>query len=253
MLEGGPHDHCALHEQHVTTSVVVDSCSFSVFAAHLYEGTSGYCAGDDEVSRGILHSGTWEKYGTALARAALADAPQPDEAVIDFGCHFGWYAVMAARAGFDVLAVDADDEHLRVLGINAQSVGVEDRIAAVRGWIGPTTARLDATAAPRVRLLKIDLEGEDGAALDVTGALLRDQLVEYALVEFSPVFGVPVMDLIERVRGYGYAAFLVPIDGEGIDLAEFAANPIGVTVSQGEVHSADWPQRDVLFIRHGGF
>lgn len=248
-LRGGKADCCPTHGgPHETITVTANGpfgpFPIEVFDPEEYRDTEGYCTGDDEVSRGICAAGVWEKYGTALVGQVLSKGG-PGILVIDLGSHLGWYSVLAAQAGFGVLAVDADLEHLDLLARNLPE-GTHAELA--RGWIDADTPVLKADDAPRVRLLKIDLEGEETAAVHVCSDLLAKQRVMYALIEFSPIFGTDAPALVDEVRGYGYRAFVMPELGFGDEVGAFFDNPLG-NLSEITGDEFVWDQRDVVFIR----
>src|SRR3954453_12099701 len=61
--------------------------------------------------------------GVALARE-LAEAELSGRRVVELGCGLGLPSLVAARAGADVLATDADEEALELLERNARENGL---------------------------------------------------------------------------------------------------------------------------------
>src|SRR3954463_15524487 len=73
--------------------------------------------------------------GVALAQE-LADAELRDSRVVELGCGLGLPSLVAARAGADVLATDADGDALDLLEPNARENGLTLRTARIE-WAAP--------------------------------------------------------------------------------------------------------------------
>src|SRR4051794_8766420 len=73
--------------------------------------------------------------GVALARE-LAGAPLGGRRVVELGCGLGLPSLVAARAGADVLATDADEEALELLERNARENGLSVETARIE-WEAP--------------------------------------------------------------------------------------------------------------------
>src|SRR5687767_7988538 len=121
-LAGGKANVCeAGHDLHATAAVDVDlsertvpdyplipgrlgrAFRLTVYEAPSYQGTLGYCTGDDEFSRSILVNNCWEGFET---RAVLELFAMPGAGcVLDFGSHVGWYSILAGLWGRTALAV----------------------------------------------------------------------------------------------------------------------------------------------------
>lgn len=173
------------------------------FAADEYRDTEGYCMGDDDVSRTLINRGQWEPVESRLFHSAVA---QTSGAVIDFGAHVGWYTIMAARMGREVLAIEAVTEHVDLIARNAQLNGVQRNVIISQGWIDETTKQLDPVDAPYVAMVKIDLEGKDMWALRSIWGLIELGKVENILCEISPVFNNTYESLIVSLMEVGYTA-----------------------------------------------
>jgi predicted nicotinamide N-methyase len=73
--------------------------------------------------------------GVALARE-LAEAELSGRRVVELGCGLGVPSLVAARAGAEVLATDADDEALELLERNARENGLDVATARTE-WDAP--------------------------------------------------------------------------------------------------------------------
>src|SRR4051794_8072799 len=71
----------------------------------------------------VPYSSVLWRSGTVLARE-LAGADLAGRRVVELGCGLGLPSLVAARAGADVLATDADDEALELLERNARENGL---------------------------------------------------------------------------------------------------------------------------------
>lgn len=184
----------------------------SVWDWERYQNLAGlYCTGQDEVSKAIDMQGVWEGFETRVALEIL-DSDEPG-VVIDFGAHVGWFTLLALTADRPTLAVEADPENLALLIANAQRLGKRDLLEPCRAWICKRSHVL-IDDGPRVRLVKIDIEGQDRHAVRVCAPLLQRRLVDYLLIEASPEFpGADTAGLVAELEGFGYAAYLVPTKG----------------------------------------
>jgi SAM-dependent methyltransferase len=211
-----------------------------VFNASLYPDTVGYCAGDDYVSRVLVDHGSWEPHVMAglVELGVLDDTGDHDtrEVVLDIGCHIGWYSRLAASYGYHVLAVDGELEHLDMTAANvARTAEQADReLVLCRGWIDADTKEVDVPEdGTRVRLVKADIESHERHAVRAVRRLLDAGIVDYLLLEISPVF-----------RDDYAAEVLWPLRAAGYELAYRL---------HGGVREWDWsldfPQEEILFTR----
>lgn len=209
-----------------------------------YAGIPG-CPAADVVSESIETQHMWEGFQTLLALTILDDdAPG---AVVDIGAHLGWYTVLAAQAGRPVLAVDAGSENLALVEANAAHNGVGEMVTTCRAWIGCDTP--DAPLPPpstRLRFVKADIEGAEDHAVRALLPLLQASLIDFLLVEISPVFADHYPATCGRIIDAGYTAHLVP--AKGTPLPPFEADPLGMMEPLGAL---DFDQRDVVFRRLG--
>lgn len=271
---------CTHHEHHETRTVHVTlrgqpavpdyppipdglalEFDLDIWDADRYDNTHGYCPGDDAVSRSIKEQGIWEGFETLLALDILGGAPGT---FIDLGCQLGWYSVLAVLTDHPVLAVDGDMQCVRLAWRNldraARSAGPLYSAKHPEGQI--QLAIFDGKPVPMptvtgaIRLLKADVEGQELAALQSFQSSFEGGLVDYALVELTPAWGIPeAVEIVRQMGRWGYAPHEIPDKGY-TRVAEFAADPLretllwcGVTPDAVE----EWLTRDdqinVLFAR----
>lgn len=203
------------HPTHDTLQVETVQGLFNVFDAPKYAGNPGfYCPGQDAVSDRLIAEGLWEK-DDSKPIAKILERGDRSKLVVDFGCHIGWYTIMAAKAGYDVLAIDADAENLRLLAANAELHGVEDKIEFSHVWVDEKfNLEMDcAVEIDAVELVKIDLEGNDSQAVEACWPFI--DRVENLYVEISPVFNDGYPKLVDRLVDAGFQAFWT--DGRPFD------------------------------------
>lgn len=198
----------------------VGTAKYMVYDWELYDGTGCYCPGNDEVSLSIDTQGIWEGYEIGLALDIVRKEPG---IVLDFGANTGWYSILLALEGCDILAIEADEENVRILQNNALLNRVYGSITVSRGWICSDTPLL--ASGPRIRLLKSDVEGMENEVVRVCKNLFEDKLIDYALLEVSPIFADHYPDTLGFIVGCGYEAYLVP--DKGYDTMKFASDPLG--------------------------
>jgi len=102
--------------------------------------------------------------GNAAERARTRSAVGPAETVLDLFAGIGYFALPAARAGADVLAVERNPAAFRYLVENARRNGVADRVRPVLADCRDVLARRDV-AADRILLGHYDAESYVGAGL----------------------------------------------------------------------------------------
>lgn len=218
---------------------------------HPVDGLS-YCPAADAVSETIVSHGVWEPRETVLA-LTVCDSAAPNQIMVDFGCQIGWFSLLAASCGVDVLAYDADMENLRVL-MATQRAG--DWPATIRGChlrVGPGTEPFPADHP--IRLAKIDVEGAEDEVVRVLWPSIEAGLVDHMLIEVSPVFADYYGDLVCQIIDAGYDAYALPpkfqppvtLDDPERDLALFRLSGLGDL--RGLVNS--WHQENFWFTRRG--
>lgn len=203
------------------------------FDAAAYLNTYGYCMGDDDVSRTLIRVGQWEPVESRAFERALAHTPG---LVLDFGAQIGWYTIMAARMGREVLAIEAVAEHCGLIRQNALLNEVAKNVTIAQCWIDDNTPELVGDFPP-IAMVKIDLEGNDAAAYRVIRPAVKAGQVAAILCEISPVFNDSYVELVRDIIAQGFTAEVCnpwrPLR-EDDDLADFV--------------NAE-PQTDMLFVR----
>ncbi|KQC36344.1 FkbM family methyltransferase [Frankia sp. ACN1ag] len=182
---------------------------------------------------GGAFGGAREMYCRGVYHALPGFAPAAGEIVVDLGANQGLFSVLAARAGADVIAVEAQRGFASAFVNHAAANGVSHRIQLLHALVGPSTgvfadprARHGAThwegdvdgltmaqvlesgGADRVDLLKLDIEGSEFALFDEPGWL---EAVGRLVMEVHPAFGDPAA-LVARLRRHGFEVTLLAND-----------------------------------------
>jgi predicted RNA methylase len=92
----------------------------------------------DIVTRHVAGFGCWEPFETEIVIEILATGDR-EGIVLDVGAQLGYYSIIAARYGYDVLAFEYDEEVLACLTQSARMNGLADRIEARRAFVGNRT------------------------------------------------------------------------------------------------------------------
>jgi hypothetical protein len=200
------------HKTHDTKVVDTALGPFTIWDWQKYAGQAGlYCPGQDDVSMTLDLYGVWEAPDWERAQRYVGNR---EGWGLDFGSHIGWYAVMFARAGLDVLAVDSIAANCELLEINARNSGVYSRIHIDQTWVEDMEV-----LAPRwldesknTVLIKSDVEGAEDEVVRVCSRIITEQHPAL-LLECSPEFDSYYPDMIERLIDLGYAA---TVDGAAI-------------------------------------
>jgi FkbM family methyltransferase len=170
---------------------------------------------------------------------------RPGDFCIDAGAHIGYYSCLMAKAGARVLAVECNPMHFVMLSQNIRDFSViESHMALgelntdgpvdfnlptewddgcgtlypvrnnakqVGVWMMRLDSLLDVGASTgervsRIRLLKLDIEGSELAALRGLGARLAD--VDYILMECGEYYAAKTISQInEHMQGWTIRAF----------------------------------------------
>lgn len=180
---------------------------------------------------GSLFSGAREMYCRQVYFADADFAFGPGMTVVDLGANVGLFSLLAALAGCEVLAVEAQRGFVREIGRMAASHGVEKRIVvehalvgAGSGLLSEPAARsrgshaegtsppvrsleelLDAHGIDRVDFLKVDVEGSEFDLFRSCGPWLGR--VRRIAMELHPAFG-SIPELVEQIRSGGMAVEL---------------------------------------------
>lgn len=191
------------HETHATIQVDTVQGPFTVFDTALYMDRPGwYCPGQDTVSQNIGIHGVWEPTDSAVIGKILAEGDR-ERWVIDFGAHVGWYTIMAAKLGYDVLAIDGDAENVRLLRANVDSHRLHHKVATRFAWVNETFALPNVDCD--IEFVKIDLESHDRHAVNACWPFI--DRIHNMYIEISPVFRPDYPELVDRLTGAGFKAF----------------------------------------------
>lgn len=166
-----------------------------------------YCPAHDAVSETIVSHHIWEPRETVIALTVMASAPE-GSVVVDMGAQLGWYSLLGLSFGLMVEAWEADTANLDLLQQSAQVNGWGHLLSAVHERIGPSTP--PAPAEPRIRFAKIDLEGAEDEAIRVLWPAIEAGMLDFLLMEVSPVFADYYPELAQRILDAGYRAWRLP-------------------------------------------
>ena len=168
--------------------------------------------GKDAVTESLLLQAVWEAQESTVAVDILANHPG---VVLDFGAHIGWYTVLAGVFGaHPVIAFEPEAHMVTALSRNAERYGVD---VAYRGSVQRSTSPVEVDGD--VALMKCDIEGMDGYAVDACADLFEQHRIRFALIEVSPIFyhdGRGPCDYVEMVRrlmDWGYRVYRIPPKG----------------------------------------
>lgn len=171
-----------------------------------------YDHGQDGVTEALVKQGVWEAQESTVAVDILANTPGM---VLDFGAHIGWYTVLAGLFGdHPVIAFEPDADTAKALAANAAHYGVN---VVYRSGVGPDSPPVEV--AGDVALMKCDIEGMDGYAVNCCADLFRQHRIRYALIEVSPIFTTDgrsdcdYVAMVGQLRDWGYRVYRVPPKG----------------------------------------
>lgn len=183
-----------------------------VYDCDSYEDNiEGYCHGKDDISRTLINKGSWEDQDTDEIIAILRKNRDHgvSQTVIDIGCHIGWYSLIAANLGYSVLSIDRDKEHLHLFSKNAAEHLVPERIQTHYHIVGSKWSReVKDFGSKEIELIKIDIEGNEEYAIALIEPLLLMRGVKHIHMEVSPVFNDSYPELVNRIKAFGFKAFL---------------------------------------------
>lgn len=189
------------HQTHASHQVDTLQGPMLCWDTQHYMDTRGYCTGQDDVSRTLELYGVWEKDETATIASKL----QPGDVFVDFGAHIGWFTLLAAKRGATVHAFEGDIQNLDLLRENVRMHGVQDLVTAYPVWVD-ADAHVDIPEGP-IRLVKIDLEGNDDQAIRCLMPALREGRVEELVVEVSPCFNDRYPAMVAQMCELGYEVY----------------------------------------------
>ena len=199
------------HQSHESKLLETDYGPYWIWDWPRYMDFPNYCTGQDEVSKSIDVNGYWERADTDW----VLDILEPG-LVLDFGSHIGWFAALATRKGCQVVAVDADPQNMTLLRKNFDLI----KRGELRTWTGWVADIKGAVPTAPIKLLKADVEGHEREVIDLTRHLWRNKMIDYALIEVSPIFenrenimAPSYADLVDELIDYGYRATVHKDDG----------------------------------------
>lgn len=233
------------HTEHTTRKITVDLAAphrygdypqvptrlqrafdMHIYDPDLYPVDGGpYCPAHDAVSETIISHHIWEPRETILTLRVCSTATTENAMVLDYGAQLGWFTWLALASGCFVIPFDADAENIRAMKATARA----------NEWqILPIHARIDKRAPSydglsRVRLVKIDVEGAEGAVVRSLAHHIERGWIDHLLIEISPCFADYYPDLVCNLIDAGYEAYLLPpkqspplsLDDPEHDLAPF--------------------------------
>ena len=191
------------HDKHELTKVLTILGKLWVYNWERYKDYAGYCTGQDDISRTLMNTGVWEPSDTSWVERVLREAAPG--LVLDIGAHIGWYSLIAAKAGHRVVAIEASEENIELLVMNAAALGLYERIQPIHEWIGPGPSRL-RFGNDEIELVIIDIEGSEEHAVELLASQFKCRLIKHALIEISPTFNDRYPALVERLQKWGYEA-----------------------------------------------
>ena len=195
------------HKTHDTKTVDTVLGPFVIWDWEKYAGQAGiYCSGQDDTSMTLDLYGVWEPYDWHRAQRYIGNR---EGWALDFGSHIGWYAVMFALAGLDVLAVDADPAHCALLSINARAHGVYSRIDVRQTWVED----MEPLSPRDTVLIKSDVEGAEQDVIKVCSDIISAGSASALFLECSPEFDSYYPKMIDDLIALGYEA---DVEGEPI-------------------------------------
>lgn len=172
----------------------------------------GWDYGKDAVTESLLAQTVWEAQESTLAVDILANHPG---VVLDFGAHIGWYTILAGVFGdHPVVAFEPDPNMLKALSRNADRYSVD---VTYRDGVEPSTPPI--TVDGDVALMKCDIEGMDGWAVDACATLFQENRIRCALIEVSPIFWhyghgpTDYVKMVGQLQDWGYRVYRIPPKG----------------------------------------
>lgn len=217
----------------------------------------GYCPGRDVVSETIVQLGVWEPVETTVLLLCFErfDATVPDPWFLDMGCQVGWFSALAASYGMNTWGFDADPDcaALAFRNIARHTEDTEGQHHDV------SILRLGADAGPDFNnaafadsriVVKIDVEGAEPEAVAELAPVM--DLVDFMLIEISPVFHNRYLDLTLDLIEQGFEPYEMPpkhrtpyVINKLEDLRPWHLD--GDAIKQ----IPTWHQKNVLFARGG--
>jgi len=184
------------HATHDTELIGTTIGNMWIFKYLQYAGQAGvYCTGQDVLSQAIALQGSWEDRDTAVMKPILENGDR-NSLFIDVGSHIGWYTVMAAKLGYNVVAIDGDAENLRVLEMNLIENNIVDLVEIRHEWMDETT---ELQFDQDIELLKIDIEGNERHVISALEGMIENNQIKHIYLEVSPEFNDTYPALMNRL------------------------------------------------------
>lgn len=168
--------------------------------------------GKDAVTESLQLQAVWEAQESTVVVDILANHRG---VVLDFGAHIGWYTALAGLfGGHRVIAFEPDPKMATALRANADRYNVD---VDYRDGVTPATPQVEVTGP--VALMKCDIEGMDGWAVDACAHLFAQQRIRFALIEVSPIFehdgrgATDYVAMVGQLLDWGYHAYRIPPKG----------------------------------------
>lgn len=196
------------HKKHDTLKVETEIGPMYVYDWDKYKDVAGYCTGKDDVSRTLKNIGVWEISDTQLVREILEDGDKKNW-VWDFGCHIGWFTILAMEAGYKVFALDGDKENIdtlkRNISLNYSSHNYKPELRYF--WIAGGKGMFTDLPGEEIELCKIDIEGNETYAISMIAHWLHARRIKNLLIEVSPIFNTSYPEMYSTLTSFGYNAF----------------------------------------------
>lgn len=193
----------ANHNEHDTLLVDTAHGKMYVYDYDKYKGFNGYCTGQDDVSRTLQNTGQWERSETKIIEELLKTGNK-ENIVIDFGAHVGWFTILAAKLGYDVVAFEGEPESANTLYRNAVLNEIKNRVSIRNEWIGGLNSEISDCD---VELVKCDIEGNEQHAVRMIKSLLENKRIKNIVMEISPTFNDTYPAIVEFIKSCGYKAY----------------------------------------------
>lgn len=186
------------------------ACEFDMNIWAPVEMTAGpYCPAVDTVSMTIRDLGVWEPSETTIILDLLKS--HPTNAFVDIGAHIGWFSILAQIHDVAVFAWEADPEVAAVLRMNLGFYEAAEVVNMDR--IGPMTEpwkwgyrKKDAAHLT----VKMDIEGAEPHAVQMLDFPIEHELVDFMLIELSPVFHDGYPDMVRELFERGFIMGQIP-------------------------------------------
>ena len=110
----------------------VSGCNFHltcVGVQHMVPAFMKFCSPHELEYKQVRHLGVWEPHETWVILNSLRAEPKAQ--LMDIGARSGWFAMLGATRGHDVIAVEANENATCVIAHNAARNNVSSRVAIV--------------------------------------------------------------------------------------------------------------------------